>query len=317
MKIRFHSRLTLCALLATANPTLAADPPEPARCATVRLATPGWSDIDATNALLSVALKALGYRPVVQSLSVPLIYQGLRSGQLDAFLGNWMPAQKDLVEPLFKQQRIERLGLNLENARFTLAVPAYAAAAGIRSFADLKDHADAFSRRIYGIEAGAPANQIIKRMIENNAFGLGDWKLVESSDSGLLSQLGHDIRSRKMVAFLAWEPHIVNTRFPINYLKGGDAWFGPDSGSATVATVTRQGYRDQCPNAARLLTQLKFSVELENEMIRLNVEQRMDMDSAARSILAKNPKLLATWLANVRTLSGEDGLTTVRKALGQ
>lgn len=314
MNHRWQQLLPLIASLAlgVAGPTAAA---EPESCRTVRLASPGWADIDATNALLGVPLRALGYQPQVRMLSVPLTYQGLRSGQLDVFLGNWMPAQKALVEPLFEQRQIERLTVNLEKARFTLAVPDYAAAAGVRSLADLKARAGDFSRKIYGIEAGAPANESIKRMIAGNAYGLGDWQLVESSEAALLAQLGRDLRSRKLVVFLAWEPHIINTRFPIVYLQGGEAYFGAEGG-ATVATVTRPGYREQCGNVARLLTQVKFSVALENEMIRLNLEQRLDPDSAARQVLKRDPRLLESWLAGVRTVAGEDGLPAVRKALG-
>lgn len=285
-------------------------------CRTVRLASPGWADIDATNAMLGVQLKALGYRPQVRMLSVPLAYQGLRNGQVDVFLGNWMPAQKHLVEPLLQNRQIDLLAVNLEKARFTLAVPAYAAQAGVRSFADLQGRADDFGRRIYGIEAGAPANESIKRMIAGGAYGLGGWQLVESSDAALLAQLSRDVRSRKMVVFLAWEPHIVNTRFPIVFLRGGEAYFGPDEGAATVGTVARPGYREQCANVARLLSQLKFSVELENEVIRLNLDGRMDPESAARQVLKNDPRRLDAWLAGVRTVEGGDGLAAVRTALG-
>lgn len=314
MKLRF---VTLIALQALVPLTMAhAAGAEPEQCRTVKLASPGWSDIDATNALLVQQLKALGYKPAVQMLSVPLTYQGLRSGQVDAFLGNWMPAQKFLVDPLFEQKQIERVVTNLERARFTLAVPNYTAEAGIRSFDDLKTKAKDFSSKIYGIEAGAPANENIKRMIAENKYGLGDWKLVESSDSGLLAQLTHELRNKKFMVFLAWEPHIINTRFPITYLTGGEEYFGADSGAATVSTVSRVGYQKQCPNVARLLSQVKFSVELENEMIRLNVDQKLDYEAAAKKVLAGDPKLLSNWLDGVKSFDGGDGLAAVRKSLG-
>ncbi|MFT3850161.1 MAG: choline ABC transporter substrate-binding protein [Propionivibrio sp.] len=314
MKLRLASLIVLHTLIPL-TAAHAADV-EPEQCKTVKLASPGWSDIDATNALLVQQLKALGYKPTVQMLSVPLTYQGLRSGQIDAFLGNWMPAQKFLVDPLFEQKQIERVATNLERARFTLAVPSYAAEAGIRSFDDLRSKAKDFSNKIYGIEAGAPANENIKRMIADNKYGLGDWKLVESSDSGLLAQLTHELRAKKFMVFLAWEPHIINTRFQITYLTGGEEYFGADAGAATVSTVTRVGYQQQCPNVTRLLSQVKFSVELENEMIRLNVNQKLDYDSAAKKVLAGDPKLLANWLDGVKSHDGGDGLAVVRKSLG-
>lgn len=297
-----------------AGPARAA-PPEPATCRTVRLASPGWSDIDATNAVLGLLLKGMGYRSDVRTLSVPLAYQGLRSGQLDVFLGNWMPAQGPMVAPLLERQQVELLGTNLDQARFTLAVPAYAAEAGVRSFADLAARADQFSRRIYGIEAGAPANEAIKKMIASNAHGLGGWTLVESSDTGLLSQVTHDIRARRMTVFLAWEPHVMNARFDLRYLTGGEAHFGADAGAASVRTVGRTGYRAQCPNVARLLAQLKFTVPLENQLIALTVDKRQPADVAATTVLRQHPDLLQRWLDGVVDQDGAPALAAVRKLI--
>ncbi len=58
-------------------PVLAADPPS---CEQVRMADPGWTDINATNAMSGIVLKALGYRQNVANLSVPITYQGLKKG---------------------------------------------------------------------------------------------------------------------------------------------------------------------------------------------------------------------------------------------
>ena len=310
MKIR-----ALLAALA-AFPVLAAA--DPAACETPRLASPGWADIDATNAVAVLLLKAAGYRPTVQTLSVPLIYQGLRSGQLDVFLGNWMPAQRELVEPFFRQGQVERIATNLEKARFTLAVPEHVARAGVRSFADLQAHAERFGRRIYGIEPGAPANQIIRGMISRGDFGLKGWSIVESGDSALSAQLERSLKmaDAPWMVFLAWEPHVINTRFRITYLQGGDAQFGPDYGVATVSTVTRKGYAAQCPNLGRLFAQLRFSVPLENELLQLTVGQRMEAGQAAATVIRRHPELLEGWLKGVQAVRGGEGLPAARQALG-
>jgi ABC-type proline/glycine betaine transport system substrate-binding protein len=89
----------------------------------VKMAAPGWTDIDATNAMAGVMLKALGYRQDVANLSVPITYQGLKKGQIDVFLGNWMPAQAPLVKAFVAEKSIDVVHPNLTNAKFTLAVP--------------------------------------------------------------------------------------------------------------------------------------------------------------------------------------------------
>lgn len=288
---------------------------EPSSCRTVRMSDPGWTDITSTNGVAGVLLKALGYRQAVDTLSVPITYQSLSSGKLDVFLGNWMPAQQHFVEPLFKDGKVDLLRHNLTNAKFTLAVPDYVAEGGVRSFADLAAHAAQFDHTIYGIEPGAPANQNIQKMLDAKDFGLSGWHLVESSEQGMLAQVSRDAQHKKWIVFLAWEPHPMNTMFPITYLGGGDKYFGPNYGDTTVNTLARKGYAADCPNLARLFRQLAFTVPMENEMMVQIADKKRTGDEAATSYLKAHPDLLGPWLDGVTTRDGKPGLAAVQAAL--
>jgi glycine betaine/proline transport system substrate-binding protein len=313
MKKPFEQALFSAAVLCATTLACAAEPPA---CMQVRMAGPGWTDIDATNAMAGVVLKALGYHQNVANLSVPITYQGLKKGQIDVFLGNWMPAQAPLVKPFVEEKSVEAVRPNLSNAKFTLAVPDYVAAAGVHSFADLAKNADKFDSRIYGIEPGAPANQNIKKIVDEKAFGLGTWKVVESSETGMLTQVERAVRDRKWIVFLGWEPHLMNTKFKLTYLDGGDRYFGPNYGGATVNTVARARYAGQCPNVGRLFRQLSFNVDLENGVITDVLEKKTNIDAAATDALKHHPELLRTWLDGVNTASGANGLQAVQAALG-
>lgn len=310
-----HS-LLLAGLIATllSSPLLAA---EPESCKNVRMSDPGWTDITATNAVAGVLLDALGYEQTVQNLSVPISFQGLKSGQLDVFLGNWMPAQKPVLEGFLKENSVQILGANLDSAKFTLAVPSYAANAGVKTFADLAKYADKFDKKIYGIAAGSPANQNIKKILDRKDFGLdSSWSLVESSETGMLTQVERAVHDKKWIVFLAWEPHQMNTRYPLTYLAGGDAYFGPNYGSATVNTATRADYAAQCPNAGQLFKNLKFSVDLENRIIGDILAKKGSAKAAAADAIKQNPAVLGPWLQGVKTRAGGDSLPAVKKALG-
>ena len=311
------SRYLIAALLSAAAivPWTATRAADPASCMQVRMADPGWTDIDATNAIAGVVLSALGYRQNVANLSVPITYEGLKKGQIDVFLGNWMPAQGPLVKPFVDSHSIDVLRANLTNAKFTLAVPDYVAAAGVHTFADLAKYGDKFEDKIYGIEPGAPANQNISKMIGEKAFGLGDWKLVASSETGMLTQVSRAVRDKRWIVFLAWEPHLMNTEFHLTYLSGGDAYFGPNYGGATVNTVTRSGFANQCTNLGRLFKQMTFNVDLENKIIADVLQKKVNVNTAARNELKAHPDLLGPWLEGVTTASGENGLQAVNSAL--
>jgi glycine betaine/proline transport system substrate-binding protein len=177
IKKLFKQAVSGVALLCAATTFAAAA--EPQSCTQVNMAGPGWTDIDATNAITGVLLKALGYHQNVANLSVPITYQGMKKGQIDVFLGNWMPAQAPVVKSFEDEKSIEVMHPNLSNAKFTLAVPDYVAAAGVHSFADLAKNADKFDSKIYGCAGqsehqedgrrqGVRARQLEARRIERD-----------------------------------------------------------------------------------------------------------------------------------------------------
>jgi glycine betaine/proline transport system substrate-binding protein len=290
---------------------------DPASCKQVKMADPGWTDIGATNALTGIVLEALGYEQKVLPLSVPIIYAGMQKAQVDVFLGNWMPAQTLLAGPLLKSGALEQLRANLPNAKFTLAVPDYVAKAGVRSFGDLAKYADKFDRKIYGIETGAPANQMIRKMLAAKSYGLEGWTLVESSEQGMLSQVARKQRGAEWIIFLAWEPNQMNNTFKLTYLDGDKEYFGPNFGSASVNTVTRRGYKADCPNLGRLFSQIEFDAALEQAIIADLADKRQPARASALKQLKARPELPAAWLAGVTTIDGRDGAAAVRARLAQ
>jgi glycine betaine/proline transport system substrate-binding protein len=287
-----------------------------AACQTIRTSDPGWTDISSTNAIASVILDALGYELDIQTLSVLVGYQSLQNEDIDVFLGNWMPAQQKFIDELNAANAIEVLVKNLEGAKFTLAVPTYTAEKGIKDFKDLAPNGDSFGKQIYGIEPGAPANENIQKMIDSGDFGLTDWSLVESSETGMLSQVARAERAKENIVFLAWAPHPMNAKFDITYLSGGDEYFGPNFGGAQVFTIARTGWAEQCPNAAQFLRNLTFTVELENEMMAKIMDEGKEANEAAAEWIKANPAALDAWLKDVTTFDGKPGLDAVKAELG-
>lgn len=310
-------RTILTAIAMAAASCLPAFAAEPESCATVRFSDVGWTDITATTATTGVVLEALGYRTDVKVLSVPVTYASLAKGDIDIFLGNWMPTMEADIAPYRANGTVETVRENLEGAKYTLATNKAGAALGIADFADIARHRDALGGRIYGIEPGNDGNRLILDMIEADAFGLGGFDLAESSEQGMLAQVDRASRRDEPIVFLGWEPHPMNARFEMTYLTGGDDWFGPDLGGATVYTNVRAGYLDQCPNVGRLLANLKFSLAMENEIMGAILGDQTEPAEAARAWLRANGEVLRAWLEGVTTRDGGDGLAAVEAALGR
>jgi glycine betaine/proline transport system substrate-binding protein len=296
-----------------AGPGLAA---EPDSCATVRFSDVGWSDITATTAVATTILDALGYETEIDVLAVPVSYQSLARGDIDVFLGNWMPTMEAYIAPYREDGSVETVRANLEGAKYTLAVTKSLSDAGLKDFADIEKFADQLDSTIYGIEPGNDGNKLILDMIAQNAFGLGDFELRESSEQGMLAQAARAEESGEGIVFLGWEPHPMNRNLEMTYLTGGDDFFGPNLGGATVHTNVRKGFVEECPNVGKFLQNLVFSLDMENAIMGAILDDGEDPPDAAEAWLAANPDALGPWLDGVTTRDGGDAVAAVRDSLG-
>ena len=278
---------------------------EPASCRNVRFSDVGWTDVTATTALVGQLLRSIGYSPSITVLSVPVTFASLQNKDIDVFLGNWMPAQEADRSRYVADGSVVVIGPNLEGAKYTLAVPAYAYDAGLKDFKDIHRFAAELNNSIYGIEPGNDGNRLVLKMLKEGEFGLSDFKLVESSEQGELAQVERAYRNKQPIVFLAWEPHPMNMRFDLKYLNGGDDVFGPNYGGATIYTVTRRGYSAECPNIGHLLANLKFSLRGESEMMAAILDRHEQPDIAAAEWLKANPTAAKAWLGGVLTFDGK------------
>jgi len=284
-------------------------------CETVRFADVGWTDITATTALTSVVLESIGYKTKTQVLSVPVTYKSLQNKDIDVFLGNWMPTMEADIKPYLEAGTVETIHKNLVGAKYTLAVPKTVYDAGVKTFADIAKFADKFESKIYGIEPGNDGNRLIQSMIDQNAFGLKGFEVIESSEAGMLSQVKRQTRRNKAIVFLGWEPHPMNSNFELAYLEGGDDFFGPNLGGANVHTNVRKNYTTECKNVGKLLTNLTFTLAMENEVMAAILDQGKKPHVAAKDWIKKNPTVLDAWLADVTTLDGKPALAAANAKL--
>ena len=298
-------------LMTSALATVAATSLAAAECNEVTFSDVGWTDITATTAAASVVLDALGYDTETKILAVPVTYTSMASGDIDVFLGNWMPTMEGDIAKYREEGSVDTVRANLEGAKYTLTVNKAAADMGIKTFADIAANADALEGKIYGIEPGNDGNRLIQSMIDENAFELGDFEVVESSEQGMLAQVQRASRKEEPVVFLGWEPHPMNANFDLTYLEGGDDYFGPDLGGATVYTNTRAGFVEECPNLGKFLQNLEFSLEMENEIMGAILDDGEKPEEAAAAWIKANADVLDTWLDGVTTVDGGDAMEAV------
>ncbi len=288
---------------------------ENAKCQSVRLADIGWTDVTSATAVAAELLTALQYYPKIFVVSMPVTFASLKNNDLDVFLGNWMPTQEADIRPYLKEGSLVQLHKNLEHGRYTLAVPEYVYQSGVHSFADLHRYAAKFSQQIYGIESGNDGNRLILKMIEENAFSLKDWNVVESSEQGMLVAVKQAVARGDFIVFLGWAPHPMNLAVKMHYLEGGDRFFGTQMGDSTVYTVSRKQLPNDCPNLTQFLKDLTFNIDHENEVMRLILDEQMSPKHAAQKWLGQHVDVALGWVKNTRTFHGQSGQDAFKKYL--
>lgn len=314
MRISLTLAVGACALVALTQQAAAGDP---ASCKTVKFSDVGWTDITATTAITTEILKGLGYTPKIDVLSVPVTYTSMKNKDIDVFLGNWEPSMENDRKPYVEDKSVVVIGANLpEGAKYTLAVPQYTYDKGLKNFADIPKFKDSLKSKIYGIEPGNDGNRLVLDLIKGDKFSLKDFQLVESSEQGMLAQVQRATDRKEDIVFLGWAPHPMNVNFKIQYLSGGDDSFGPNFGGAVVYTNERAGFAGDCPNAAKLVGNMKFTVDIENVVMNKILTDGEEGPKAATEWLKANPSALDAWLDGVTTFDGQPGLPAVKKSLG-
>lgn len=285
----------------------------------VRFVYVPWTCVTVKTEVATHILNALGYNASSMLLSVPIAYQAMATDQADIFLGNWMPTMQSIAEPHFESGKVDQLSVIMEGAKYTLAVPTYAYEGGLRDFSDIAKFADKLENKIYGIEEGNDGNQVIEMMINENMFGLGDFELIPSSETAMLTQVQNFTRTDKWIVFLGWSPHWMNKIIDMSYLTGSDErTFGENNGTATVYINIRHGFDQEQPNVATFLNNYLVPIDMVNEaMNMLHVDNTMEPLDAGLAWLRANPEVYRGWMEGVTTVDGEPALPVVEALMVQ
>lgn len=282
--------------------------------ATLDFGVPAWPGITVKTEIAQQLLEPLGYESRRHDVGLQVVYQGLTSGDVDVFLGGWMPAQREMFEPLEANDTIVSLANNVDGAQMTLAVPEYTYEQGIRSFADLDAHRDRFDGKLHGFGAGSAASEILHGAIDDDVWGLGDWQLVDTSEVGMLSAARDAISREQAIVWVGWTPHWMNLELPMRYLDDPKDLFGENNGESDVLTLMRGDYAEAHPNLASFFSQFTFPAEEQSWMIREYGQEERDVETVAEEWIRDNAARVEAMLAEVTNRDGDPAWPVVREA---
>nr|WP_273889000.1 glycine betaine ABC transporter substrate-binding protein [Rubrobacter naiadicus] len=247
----------------------------------------GWDEDVALNNVLKALLgDRFGYDVKLQLADAGPLYQGVSTGQIDAFMDTWLPYTQKVYWQKYKG-KVEKLAPWYEGkATIGLAVPDYVEA---KSIADLNKYRSQFGGHITGIEAGAGEMNVVKTKVIPG-YHL-DYTLQASSTPAMLSALKKAIANRKPIVVTLWKPHWAFTAYPIRYLEDPKGLMG--KGEELSAIVSKNLHKDK-PEAYAMIKAVRLTP---GQLGELELEIRKSSPAkGARSWLKKNQSVVDPWI---------------------
>jgi glycine betaine/proline transport system substrate-binding protein len=227
---------------------------------TLTLGNIGWDENIALSNLSKGLLEGeLGYEEVeLQTLDVAPLFQGVGSGDLDAFQDVWMPNHQQYIDPV--QENVELLDPWYEGTTaYGIAVPDYME--DIRSLADLNE---AGTDEITGIEPGALFHtQIREEVIPTYDLNM---TLTESSTPAMLAELERAYNNEEPIVFLGWSPHWMNAKYDFHYLEDPKNAQGNFDEPSQLATLVRADLEEDDPVAYAFLEAVTMTEDEMNDL---------------------------------------------------
>lgn len=280
----------------------------------VKFGVPPWPGVTVKTEVVAQILEAIGYESKQVEVSAVMVYNGLTTGDVDAYLASWIPLQNELFNPLNEKNAFEIVGTNLDEAGVSLAVPNYVWDAGVRSIADLAPNADKFENTIYSIEVGSGMQTSTEKIIDNNVANLGDWKMLCSPVPAMIKAVQDKIKHKQWVVFHGWRPHWMNFQMDMKFLTGVPGTEGLVNESI-VYTLASNDFKDRFPQVHTFLKNLYISGHTQSEWINEYGFKEQAPETVAKKWIKNNMKTIAPWLKGVKAANGKPAMEVLRKAI--
>jgi glycine betaine/proline transport system substrate-binding protein len=157
----------------------------------------------------------------------------------------------------------------------------------VDSLDDLKGKAGQFKGRIVGIEPSAGMMGILKDKVLND-YGLkGEYKVLDGSTPGMLSELKRAYDKKEPVVVTLWSPHWAYSTYDLKKLKDPKGSWGKGDG---VHTLARKGFTADNPEIGAWLKNFQLTEKQLTDLEAVIQETGKGKEQeAVRAWLEKNP----------------------------
>lgn len=255
---------------------------------TVKLVYVNWAEgIAMTNLVSAILQDKMGYKVDMKQGDVGMVFTSLSSGDMDVFLDGWLPVtHKDYMDKY--QDKLEKLGVNFENAKIGLVVPSYM---NINSIEELNGIKDELGGKIVGIDAGAGIMKATNRAIKE--YNL-NYELLEGSGATMTAMLKKAEDKKEPIVVTGWKPHWKFATWDLKFLDDPKKVFGE---SENIYTITRTGFGKDMPEVAQFLKNFKMNdQQLGSLMGDIKDNSSKKPIEVAREWIKNNEELVNSWI---------------------
>ncbi len=244
-----------------------------------------WECAVASTYVMQAVLEDLGYDVSLTSVSAPLMYSGLASGDGDFITTAWLPVTHGEYMEEYGDS-VDEVATNYEGARLGWFVPTYV---DMDSIEDINDHLDELDGQIVGIDPGAGVMGLSEDVIEE--YGLNA-ELVEGSDALMVAALQDAVSREEWIVVVGWEPHWKFAQFD---LKALDDPRGVLGGEEYIASIARLGLEDDMSEVYQVLQNFSWTAAEIGEVLEMNMEGGTP-EGNARTWVDNNQDIVQSWL---------------------
>ncbi len=263
----------------------------------VRIGWVNWSDTEITAKLAQTALQDQLKQPVkMVQADIGIQFQALANGNIDLIPMVWLPNTHKGYWDKYKDQ-LEDLGV-LYEGRIGWAVPDSVPVSEVSSIEDLNKPQvrETFGSRILTSEAGNGQYKLSLKAIDD--YTLTGYKLVASSETGMLTEMDRGLRRSQWSVINAWNPHWMFSKWKLRYLDDPKGVFG---GAEQIHAVARKGFSRQHPQVAYFFAHYSMPLaELEDLMMKA---RESSVDAVVASYYAANRPRFQAMFDAAKTVS--------------
>lgn len=209
---------------------------------TISIGMNNWAENVAVSSMWKIILEDKGYNVKLTPVEKAILYEGLKSGDLDIGMEIWLPNTDKSFYEKFKED-IDWRDTWYKGTDLALVVPAYME--DINSVGDLKANKKKFESEIIGIDPGSSIMALTEGVIKQ--YGL-DYKLISSSEPTMITELQNKIDKKEPIVVTLWKPHWAFSQMDLKILKEPKNIYGD---SENISYAARKGLAEDNPKIVR------------------------------------------------------------------